>query len=590
MRLKEKAFSGMDEGEGGERIYDKALMKRLWDFVYPQRRYIIYSLITLPLVSFTGVIQPYIIKIAIDKHIITGKTAGLGILSMLFLMILCLEFFFRYLEIYFMQLTGQRVVKDLRMHLFSHLQRLPVFFFEKTPVGKLITRLTSDVEAINELFMSGIVAVIGDLFHLLFIITFMIYLNVKLTLIFFTVAPLIIAIAYIFRRISRDAYRNMRSSLAEMGSFLQECVSGITTIKTFNIEEAGVKRFNDLGVIYRKEGYRAIISDSCLYTAVEIIGSVTVAMILWYGGGGVVRESVSFGVLVAFIEYVQKFFVPIRDLSAKFNVMQSAMASWEKITKLMDIKPEDLDGKADFTELKRIESIEFRNVSFSYDGRETVLKNISFKVNKGERVAIIGATGAGKSSLIKLLLRFYDVDDGSVLINGVDIRNYRIYDIRRMIGVVFQDIHLLSGTIMDNVLLKEKEEGSDEICELRDRVFYNLIDDYGENVGEGGRRLSTGEKQLLAIARAIVYDPDVIVLDEATSSVDAGRELYFRDFLKERARDRIVIIIAHRLHTVRDVDRIILIHNGRIREIGGPEELLRKRGYYWQLYQIQLNP
>ncbi len=590
MRLKEKAFSGMDEGEVGERIYDKVLIKRLWDFVYPQRRYILYSLITLPLVSFTGVIQPYIIKIAIDKHIITGKIAGLGILSMLFLMILCLEFFFRYLEIYFMQLTGQSVVKDLRMHLFSHLQRLPVFFFEKTSVGRLITRLTSDVEAINELFMSGIVAVIGDLFHLLFIITFMLYLNLKLTLIFFTVAPLIIAIAYIFRRISRDAYRNMRSSLAEIGSFLQECVSGITTIKTFNMEEAGVKRFNDLGLVYRKEGYRAIISDSCLYTAVEIIGSVTVAMILWYGGGGVVRESVSFGVLVAFIEYVQKFFVPIRDLSAKFNVMQSAMASWEKITKLMETKPEDIDEKADFIELKKIESIEFRNVSFSYDGRETVLKNISFKVNKGERVAIIGATGAGKSSLIKLLLRFYDVDDGSVLINGVDIRNYRIYDIRRMIGVVFQDIHLLSGTIMDNVFLKEKEEGSDEICELRDRVFYNLIDDYGENVGEGGRRLSTGEKQLLAIARAIVYDPDVIVLDEATSSVDAGRELSFRDFLKERAKDRIVIIIAHRLLTVRDVDRIILIHNGRIREMGSPEELLRKRGYYWQLYQIQLNP
>lgn len=589
MGLKTRGFSRMDEDEGAGKIYDWVLVKRLWNFIHPHRRYILFSLITLPLVSLTGVVQPYIIKIAIDRHILTKELSGLGLLSALFLMILSLEFLFRYLEIYFMQLTGQRVVKDLRMHLFSHLQGLPVSFFEKTPVGKLITRLTSDVEAINELFMSGIVAVIGDFFHLLFIITFMVYLDLKLTLIFFTVAPLIIGAAYIFRRISRDAYRKLRSALAEISSFLQECISGITTIKTFNMEGASIKRFSDLCLIYRKEGYRAIISDSCLYTAVEIVGSATIAMILWYGGGEVVRGSMTFGVLVAFIEYVQKFFVPIRDLSAKFNVMQSAMASWEKITKLMDMQPEDMDRNSGIVELKQIESIEFKNVSFSYDGRDPVLRDISFRINRGEKVAIVGATGAGKSSIIKLLLRFYDVDEGQILINGLDIRCYRISDIRRMIGVAFQDLHFLSGTVMDNVFLKDDQQDRAEICEIRDKVFYDLAGDHGGEVGEGGRLLSTGQKQLLAIARAITYDPDVIVFDEATSSVDVEREAYFKDFLKEKARDRIVLIIAHRLLTIKDVDRIILIHNGRIREMGSPEELLRRRGYYWQLYQLYLN-
>ena len=576
------------------KAYDARLMRRLLGYLRPYGAQVALAVVAIIAASVLQLAQPYLTKIAIDRYIAAGDLEGLNAIALAFLFVLLGSFTLEYVQTYTMQLTGQRVMLDLRMQIYSHLQRLDVRFYDRNPVGRLMTRVTTDVDVLNEMFTSGVVTVFGDLFTLVGIMVVMLTLDWRLALVSFLVLPLIGLVTQWFRRNVRESYRVVRIWIARINAFLQEHITGISTIQLFRRESKTFAAFDTINATHRDANIDSIFYYAVFYPAIEVIGALAAALIIWYGGGRVLEGTATLGALVAFLQYSQRFFRPISDLSEKFNVLQGAMVSSERIFMLLDTPVEigrEERHKAKGNRQKDV-SIVFDRVWFAYDGENYVLKDVSFEVAAGERVAIVGATGAGKSTIINLLLRFYDVTKGRILLGGEDIRNIDLGELRSLFSLVLQDVHLFSGTIGGNIRLGNDAIADESVWNAAravhaDSFIERLPDGLAAKVAERGATLSVGQKQLLSFARALAFDPRILILDEATSSVDTETELLIRDALQVLMAGRTTIAIAHRLSTIQDMNKILVLHKGELRESGSHQELLSERGLYYKLYQLQ---
>jgi ATP-binding cassette, subfamily B, multidrug efflux pump len=617
------------------KAYDSRLMARLLKYLRPYRWQVAIALVSIILKSFADVLGPYLTKVAIDRYLAPREAAsatssgiwswlspnaitGVAQLAAIYVGLLVFSFLLEFLQTYFMQWTGQKVMFDLRRQIFRHLQRLHVAFFDRNPVGRLVTRVTTDVDALNEMFTSGVVSIFEDIFVLAGILGVMLCMNWKLALITFAVLPFIVVATKIFRDKVRDSYRRIRVAIARINSYLQEHVSGMVVLQLFNRERKAYTRFSEINRSHMEAYKDAILAYSLYYPAIDVLSSIAIACVIWFGGAGVMRNisvtsvAVSFnwktlvdfrlvrgaaelGVLVAFIQYALRFFRPIMDFSEKYNILQSAMAASERIFKLLDT-PVEVVSPAVTKRPEGLGRIEFDHVWFAYGESDKspdwVLRDVTFAIEPGETVAIVGHTGAGKTTLISLLLRFYDVQKGAVRIDGVDVKEMDLADLRSRFGVVLQDPFLFSGTIGGNIRLGTKRIQDEDIEQAAEDV--NLADfiralpkGFDEEVRERGSTLSTGQKQLISFARALAHEPKILILDEATSSVDTETEFRVRDALNRMVEGRTSLIIAHRLSTVQRADKIIVMHKGQVREMGTHQQLLAQRGIYFKLYQLQ---
>jgi ATP-binding cassette subfamily B protein len=641
------------------KAYDSRLMRRLLTYLRPYRWQVVVAIVSIVFKSFCDVLGPYLVKVAVDRYLapVKGTPSGLwswlssrpltGIaqISGIYFTLLAFTFVFEFLQTYFMQWTGQKVMFDLRSQIFRHLQRMHVAFYDRNPVGRLVTRVTTDVDALNEMFTSGVVSIFEDLFVLTGILGIMLCMNWKLALITFAVLPLIVVATKIFRDKVRDSYRRIRIAIARINSYLQEHVSGMVVLQLFNRERKAYQRFSDINRSHVDAYKDAIMAYSVYYPAVDFFSAIAIACVIWYGGQdimrGIVSKSVSIqfdhghlalhlapvaaslGVLIAFTQYAQRFFRPIMDFSEKYNILQSAMAASERIFKLLDA-PVEIVAPAVTKKPKGPGRIEFDQVWFAYrDAPEEskahvgtdafvrpaeqssaahlaesgtnpdwVLRDVTFSIEPGETVAVVGHTGAGKTTLISLLLRFYDVQKGAVRIDGVDVKEMDLADLRSRFGVVLQDPFLFSGTIGGNIRLGTDRIQDEHVSQAAEDV--NLGDfiralpkGFDEEVRERGSTLSTGQKQLISFARALAHEPKILILDEATSSVDTETEFKVRDALARMVEGRTSLIIAHRLSTIQRADKIIVMHKGQVREMGTHQELLANRGIYFKLYELQ---
>ncbi len=581
----------MDEDVIGK-AYDARLMRRLLGYLRPHRHSVVLALAAIVGHSMMQLTYPYLTKVAIDQHILTGDLTGLNQIVLLFLAILLASFLLEYLETYTMQMMGQRIMYDLRIQIYSHLQSLDVQFYDRNPVGRLMTRVTTDVDALNDLFASGVIAVFRDVFTLLGIMVILLVMDWRLALVAFSVLPLIAAVTHWFRKHARQSYRRVRGWIARINSTLQESITGMTTIQLFRQEQRSFDEFDGLNRSHRDANVDSIFYYATFYPAINFLGALATALIIWFGGGWTLENTLTLGSLVAFLQYAARFFRPISDLSEKFNILQSAMASSERVFGLLDT-PIRVTNPATTPEVTRDQRgrIVFDHVWFAYHD-ENVLRDVSFSIEPGERVGIVGATGSGKTTLINLLLRFYDVGRGSVSVDGIDIRRLPLSTLRRRFGLVLQDGYLFSGTVRDNVAMGQDDLDDDTILATArhvhaDRVIDRSTDGLDSLVVERGATLSAGEKQLLSFARALAYKPEILILDEATSNVDTDTEFLIQNGLRTLMEGRTTIAIAHRLSTVQDMDRILVFHRGELRESGSHQELLALRGIYYRLYQLQ---
>ncbi|NOX66348.1 MAG: ABC transporter ATP-binding protein, partial [Chlorobi bacterium] len=529
------------------KAYDAKLMKRLLGYVKPYKKYVVIAILMNIVVAALGPLRPYLTKIAIDDYIENSDYNGLILISVLLLGTLIFQAFVQYFLTYFTQLMGQKIIFDIRVKLFSHIQKLALKYFDKTPIGRLVTRATNDVESLNELFSSGIVMIFSDVFIIIWILVFMLFMSWQLTLVSLSVLPILVYATFLFRKKVRESYRDVRFQLARLNSYMQEHVSGMNIIQIFSKEKDEKSKFAEINAGHRKANIDSIFYYAIFYPIVEILSSFAVALIIWYGGGNVIQSSMTIGVLFAFIQYTEMFFRPIRDLSEKYNIMQTAMASSERIFKLLD-NDTFIDDPAVPKILEKFEgSVEFKNVWFAYNSDDYVLKDISFKVNAGETVAIVGATGAGKSSIINLLNRFYDVNKGEILVDGVNLKSITKEDLRSHISIVLQDIYLFSGTIRSNINLGDDSITDEQIIKAAKTVgahdfISKLPKQYNEEVKEKGATLSVGQKQLISFARALAFDPQILILDEATSSIDTESELLIQKAIQELLKGRTSIV------------------------------------------------
>jgi ATP-binding cassette subfamily B protein len=633
------------------KAYDGRLMKRLLTYLHPYKWQVAISLVSILLKAGADVLGPYLTKVVVDKYLapvagthtpfdffLSSKPlVGIAQIGAIGAGLLLFSFVLEYLQTYFMQWTGQKVMFDLRAQIFRLLQRMHIAFYDKNPVGRLVTRVTTDVDAVNEMFTSGVVSIFEDIFVLAGIVAIMLLMNWKLAVITFAVLPLIGIATRVFRDKVRESYRRIRVAIARINAYLQEHVSGMIVLQLFNREERAFDKFSDVNAVHMDAFKDAILAHAIYYPVVEILSAIAIASVIWFGGNKVlhsvtalsltigfahkkllihwVRNATTLGVLVAFIQYAQRFFRPIQDLSEKYNILQSAMASSERIFKLLDTRAE-ITSPAVTKKPKGPGRIEFDHVWFAYrslpvnahigpdalvrpveqssttSGPDWVLRNVSFAIEPGETVAIVGHTGAGKTTIISLLMRFYDVQKGAIKIDGVDVKEMDLTDLRHRFGVVLQDPFLFSGTVASNIRLGTEGISDDDVEKAAEDVnladfIRTLPNGFQEEVRERGSTLSTGQKQLISFARALAHDPKILILDEATSSVDTETEFRVRDALSRMVEGRTSVIIAHRLSTIQRADKIVVMHKGQVREMGSHQQLLAQHGIYYKLYQLQ---
>ncbi|HTA86234.1 MAG TPA: ABC transporter ATP-binding protein [Silvibacterium sp.] len=623
---KKKPAQQQDDDVIGK-AYDGRLMRRLITYLYPYKWAAFISIVAIVIKAVCDVLGPYLTKVAIDRYMTASPqhsifisrrlsadpVRGITQIAFIYLGSLVLSYVLEFLQTYLMQWTGQKIMFDLRRQIFGHLQRMHVGFYDRNPVGRLVTRLTSDVDALNELFTAGVFAIFEDVFVLAGIVFVMLRMNWWLALLAFSVLPFILLATRIFRKYVRESYRRIRTAIARINSYTQEHVTGMSLVQLFNRQQRAYDDFEAVNRTHMVAFKDSILAYALYYPVVEILSSIAIALVIWIGGRGVMRGAVSLGVLVAFIQYSQRFFRPIQDLSEKYNILQAAMAASERVFKLMDTEPE-IVSPAHIRKTNNSGSIEFQNVWFTYQrldeeaqaraARSTpeelaamhdiewILRGVSFAIDPDQTAAIVGHTGAGKSTIISLMMRFYDIQHGQILIDGVDVREHDLLKLRQHFGVVLQDPVLFSGTIGSNIRMGTDSITDEEMRLAADQVnihdfITSLPGGYDEPLRERGNSLSTGQKQLINFARALAHNPRILILDEATSSVDTDTELRVRLALERMIQGRTSVVIAHRLSTIQQADVILVMHRGQLREMGSHQELLARRGIYWKLYQLQ---
>ncbi|MDK9717559.1 MAG: ABC transporter ATP-binding protein/permease [Trichlorobacter sp.] len=588
---------GLHEDAIAGKAYDARLLRRFLGYLVPYRLTVGWILCLLPLTTLCRLAQPLLLKYAIDHAITPGRLDLLAGPAALFLVLLLLEALLTWGEVYGLQMVGQRVMADLRAALFQHLLRLPVPWFDRSAAGGVVTRLTSDVEALGEMFAAGIVSVIGDFLLLAGIVAAMLWMDPRLSLVTFTVLPPLIFVAWLFRRNMRQAFREVRSRLGKMNGHLAEVLGAVSVVQAFGREREEQARFSELNAAHRDANRPVINWDASLYAIVEMFSSLAIALIIWYGSGQVLQGLLTFGTLVAFIQYIEKFFGPIRDLSAKYGIMQGAMAALERIFVLLDEKEEgDEVTKAPLPPFDNgglSAFVEFRNVSFAYRADEPTLTDFNLTLQKGERLALVGESGGGKTTVIRLLSRMYELDQGQILVDGVDIRQMPRELLRRRMALVSQEPFIFAGTVGFNICLGD-QQAAERIHQAAatvgaDRFIEQLPQGYDTELAERGGDLSLGERQLLCFARAVALDPELLILDEATASVDSESERLIQEGVDRLLAGRTALVIAHRLSTVRDADRIVVINRGRVVEEGRHDQLLTLNGEYARLYCLQFD-
>ena len=589
---KQRRTSVIEEDVVQGKIYDRHLFRRLMRFARPYWPWLVFGVVAIIVASALDVLGPYLTRLAVDRYILPGNIPGLVTIILIYLGVILSSFAIRYAQVFATQYLGQKIIYDLRMAVFNHLQKMDQRYFDRNPVGRLMTRLTSDIEALNQMFTQGIVMIFGDIFLITGIVTIMVTLNLPLALWTFSVLPLLLVASFVFRKKVRVAYGKIRYHLAQINAFLQERISGMAIVQLFNRQQSDFEQFKKLNWDYTRAFIRTIFYYALFYPAVEIISATALAIIIFRSGLMISAETVTLGTVISFIQYVRMFFRPISDLSEKYNVLQSAFASSERIFKLLDTQPSIVSPEAGYRTATLKSGVSFQNVWFAYNEDEWVLKGIELDIPLGKRYALVGHTGSGKSTLVKLIGRFYDVQQGAVTVDGVDVRQWDLADLRRHMAIVLQDVFLFSGTILDNIRLGRTDIPEDRVIEAARRVnahtfIEQLPGGYRAEIKERGANLSTGQKQLISLARAIVMDPDILILDEATANVDSESEVLIQQALHEVLKNRTAIVIAHRLSTIQHMDTIVVLHKGRIREMGTHQELLANRGLYYKLYLLQ---
>jgi ATP-binding cassette subfamily B protein len=574
------------------KAYDGRLMMRILRYLKPYWKLLAVSFFFLMLQTGAQLLGPYITKIAIDRYIAQRDIDGLDLMALAYLGVVLFGFIVVFIQTYTTEYTGQRAMHDLRMEVFSHLQKQDLAYFDRNAIGRLMTRTINDVETLNELFSTGVVGLLGDVSIVFGIAVMMLWLDWQLALVCLAAFPVIIYISRFYRRRAREVYRESRMILGRLNAGLQENLAGVATIQAFGQEERMYRRFQDVNLSYRNVLLRSIRYNAVFFPVIELFSALTIGLLLWYGGQQILANAVQAGVLVAFIQYIQRMYQPIRDLAEKYNVMQAAMASSERIFALLDTPETIMNPSQPKRAAKVAGEVKFQDVWLSYAPGDPVLKGISFHVQPGEKIALVGATGGGKTSIISALCRFYEIERGAILVDGVDIREWDKQELRSHLGLVLQDVFLFSGDIATNITLRDPRIGEERMLDAARRAQIapfvdKLPNRYGEEVQERGSTFSQGQRQLLSFARALAFDPKILILDEATSSVDTQTELLIQEALDELLKNRTALIIAHRLSTIRHADRILVIHKGEIWEDGSHDELLARGGLYARLYDLQ---
>jgi ATP-binding cassette, subfamily B, multidrug efflux pump len=571
---------------------DRYIITRLLAYLKPYKALITAAIALTIAGSFLGPLRPYLTKIAIDDYIAKGDLKGLAVISIFLAAAIILDGVKQYITTWWTQIIGQKAVFDIRMDIFTHLQKLPSRFYDRNPIGRLITRSTNDVESLNEMLSSGIITILGDILQLFFIVVLMVWIDWQLTLIVLSILPLMIYATITFKNRVRAAFQDVLTHLARLNTFFQEHITGVTIVQLFNREEREFRKYAAINADHRDANIRTVFYFSIYYPLIEVLSAAAAGLVIWYSGIRLLKADLTIGVVISFVQYIWLFFRPLQHLSDRFNVIQTAIASSDRIIRLLDEK----EGIEDPSELHHIltfkESIVFNNVWFAYDQENWVLKDISFEIKHGEKIAIVGATGSGKTTLINILSKLYPFAKGSVTIDGIPLQEIQEHSLRKLVGVVMQDVFLFSGTIKENLAFGNPGVSDESIRDAAkivgaDRFIDQLPGNYEYKVLENGTGLSSGQKQLIAFVRALLYNPEILVLDEATSSVDTETETLIDSATARLMSNRTSIIIAHRLSTVQKADRIIVLHKGVIRETGNHQELLAKRGLYYKLYLLQ---